>query len=90
MDELCQLTHTSRRTLKNCFATVTGQSPAVFLKNMRLNRMKLMLVMQGEYAQISEIASKWGFWYLSQFTADYNACLLNCPSHTRRAVHHLN
>ncbi|MGL9750815.1 MAG: helix-turn-helix domain-containing protein [Symbiopectobacterium sp.] len=90
MDELCQLTHTSRRTLQNCFETVTGQSPAVFLKNMRLNGMKRMLVMEGEYAQISEIASKWGFWYLSQFTADYKHLFAELPSHTRRAVHHLN
>ncbi|MBG6249324.1 MULTISPECIES: helix-turn-helix domain-containing protein [Symbiopectobacterium] len=89
MDELCQLTHTSRRTLQNCFETVTGQSPAVFLKNMRLNGVKRMLVMEGEYAQISEIASKWGFWHLSQFTADYKRLFAKLPSHTRRAVHHL-
>lgn len=89
MDELCRLTHTSRRTLQNCFETVTGQSPAGFLKNMRLNGVKRLLVAEGEYAQISEIASKWGFWHLSQFTADYKRLFGELPSQTRKAVHHL-
>ncbi|MDX5629293.1 MULTISPECIES: helix-turn-helix domain-containing protein [unclassified Brenneria] len=86
MDELCLITHTSRRTLQNCFETVTGQSPAVFLKNMRLNGVKRMLVMGNEASNISEIASKWGFWHLSQFTVDYKRLFGELPSQTLKAI----
>ncbi|EHD19560.1 MULTISPECIES: helix-turn-helix domain-containing protein [Brenneria] len=90
MDELCLMTHTSRRTLQNCFETVTGQSPAVFLKNMRLNGVKRMLVVGNKDANISEIASKWGFWHLSQFTVDYKRLFGELPSMTLKAIRHLN
>ncbi|MFC3393425.1 helix-turn-helix domain-containing protein [Brenneria rubrifaciens] len=89
-DELCLMTHTSRRTLQNCFEIVTGQSPAVFLKNMRLNGVKRTLVTRHEPLSISEVASQWGFWHLSQFTADYKRLFGELPSQTLKAIHRLN
>jgi AraC family ethanolamine operon transcriptional activator len=90
VDELCSLTHTSRRTLQNCFETVTGQSPAVFLKNMRLNAVKRVLVMSDESTNISEIAAQWGFWHLSQFTVDYKRLFGELPSQTLKAIRKFN
>ncbi|KAA8998508.1 helix-turn-helix domain-containing protein [Affinibrenneria salicis] len=90
VDELCLMTHTSRRTLQNCFETVTGQSPAVFLKHMRLNGVKRMLVTGNESDNISEIASQWGFWHLSQFTVDYKRLFGELPSQTLKAMRQLN
>lgn len=90
VDELCVMTHTSRRTLQNCFETVTGQSPAVFLKNLRLNAVKRILVMCDESSNISEIASQWGFWHLSQFTVDYKRLFGELPSQTLKAIRKFN
>jgi AraC family transcriptional regulator, ethanolamine operon transcriptional activator len=90
VDELCSLTHTSRRTLQNCFETVTGQSPAVFLKNMRLNSVKRILVMSDDTSNISDIAAQWGFWHLSQFTADYKRLFGELPSQTLKAIRKFN
>ncbi|PWC12311.1 hypothetical protein B4923_10715 [Brenneria roseae subsp. americana] len=90
MDELCLMTHTSRRTLQNCFEVVTGQSPAVFLKNMRLNGVKRTLVTSREPLNISDVASQWGFWHLSQFTADYKRLFGELPSQTLKAIRRLN
>jgi len=90
VDELCSLTHTSRRTLQNCFETVTGQSPAVFLKNMRLNAVKRILVMSDASSNISEIAAQWGFWHLSQFTVDYKLLFGELPSQTLKVMRKFN
>ena len=37
IEDLCRITFTSRRTLQNCFELITGQSPALFLKTIKLN-----------------------------------------------------
>lgn len=85
MEELCAMTHTSRRTLQNCFEIVTGQSPAVFLKNMRLNGVRKALVTGDADANVSQIAADWGFWHLSQFTVDYKRLFGELPSQTLKA-----
>lgn len=90
VDELCTLTHTSRRTLQNCFETVTGLSPAVFLKNMRLNAVKRTLVMSDVSSNINDIAAQWGFWHLSQFTVDYKRLFGELPSQTLKAHRKFN
>lgn len=87
VDLLCQMTHTSRRTLQNCFESVTGLSPAMFLKNMRLNAVKRLLVMGDESLNISEIAARWGFWHLSQFSTDYKRLFGELPSQTLKVIH---
>lgn len=82
IDELCQITFTSRRTLQNCFEQVTGQSPALFLKQLRLNSVRKILAQSEEPVVISNIAMDWGFWHLSQFSADYKKLFCETPSQT--------
>lgn len=82
IDDLCQLTFTSRRTLQNCFEMITGQSPALFLKMMRLNAVRRALQRSSEDSCISNIASNWGFWHLSQFSVDYKRLFGESPSQT--------
>ena len=82
IDELCQMTFTSRRTLQNCFELMTGQSPAQFLKIMKLNAVRRALQSPNEQRCISDLAAHWGFWHLSQFSMDYKRLFGECPSQT--------
>ncbi|WP_343597344.1 helix-turn-helix domain-containing protein [Acinetobacter sp.] len=82
VEDLCLLTHTSRRTLQNCFEQITGQSPALFLKHVRLNTVKNILVQSPEPVTISNVAMDWGFWHLSQFAVDYKRLFGESPSQT--------
>lgn len=81
VDELCQITHTSRRALQNHFLKVTGQSPAIFLKNIRLNSVRRSMFEYPE-SNICDLATQWGFWHLSQFTCDYKRLFGELPSQT--------
>lgn len=82
IEDLCQITYTSRRTLQNCFEMITGQSPALFLKTIKLNAVRRALHNSNENACISNIASNWGFWHLSQFSMDYKRLFGESPSQT--------
>jgi len=83
IDDLCKISFTSRRGLHNCFIAVTGQSPAAFLKIVRLNGVKQALV-NGDRETVSEVAMDWGFWHLSQFTQDYKKMFAELPSQTQQ------
>lgn len=84
VEELCALTHTSRRTLQNCFEQVTGISPALFLKYLRLNTVRKILAQAEEVLSISDVAMNFGFWHLSQFASDYKRLFAESPSETLR------
>lgn len=83
IEELCQMTFTSRRTLQNCFEMMTGQSPAQFLKTIKLNAVRRALQSAEQHICISDIAADWGFWHLSQFSVDYKRLFGETPSQTR-------
>lgn len=83
--EVCQHTFVSLRTLQNCFQTVLGESPATYLKMLRLNGARRELMQGGAETLISDIAANWGFWHLSQFSTDYRCMFGELPSTTRVA-----
>ncbi len=80
--DLCAQTHTSRRTLQECFEQVVGESPGAFLKIVRLNAVRRDLQRCNTQHSIADIASSWGFWHLSQFAADYRRLFNELPSMT--------
>ncbi|MCH4810726.1 helix-turn-helix domain-containing protein [Vreelandella neptunia] len=82
MEELCQLTHVSRRTLQYSFTTILGISPLQFLRLTRLNRVRRALRAASPEQSVTEIATYWGFWHLGQFAHDYKQQFGECPSHT--------
>lgn len=82
IEDLCQITFTSRRTLQNCFELITGQSPAQFLKIIKLNAVRRALQNSHEHSCVSDIAAHWGFWHLSQFSMDYKRLFGESPSQT--------
>ena len=85
MEELCQLTHVSRRTLQYSFTTILGISPLQFLRLTRLNRVRRALRAASPEQSVTEIATYWGFWHLGQFAHDYKQQFGESPSQTLSA-----
>ncbi|PMS14678.1 AraC family transcriptional regulator [Trinickia dabaoshanensis] len=73
--ELCEHLHVSRRTLQYCFQDVAGLAPAAYLRALRLNGARRDLTGAAQAAphaaSVQDIATAWGFWHFSQFSADY-------------------
>lgn len=82
MEELCKLTHVSRRTLQYSFTTILGISPLQFLRLTRLNRVRRALRAAAPTQSVTEIATYWGFWHLGQFAHDYKHQFGESPSQT--------
>jgi AraC family ethanolamine operon transcriptional activator len=81
INDLCTLSHVSRRTLQYSFETILGISPLRYLRLSRLNGVRRELLAT-EKESIADIAAKWGFWHLSQFTQDYKQLFNELPSVT--------
>lgn len=79
--DLCTLCHVSRRTLQYSFETILGISPLRYLRMSRLNGARRELLISKEKT-VADIAAKWGFWHVSQFTQDYKQLFNELPSVT--------
>ena len=81
--ELCNHLHVSHRTLQNAFHSVLGICPLRYLKAIRLNAVRRELLSHySEYKTVQDVAGAWGFWHLSQFSADYHRFFNELPSQT--------
>lgn len=79
--QLCEVANVSRRTLQYSFDSILGISPIQFLRITRLNGVRRALC-SGQSGTISDVASQWGFWHLSQFSQDYKNLFGELPSQT--------
>ncbi len=81
-----QLRHqvsSSRSTLERAFAEHFGIKPKAYLMARRLNGVRKMLkTTDPEVGKILDVASRWGFWHMSQFAADYRRQFGELPSET--------
>ena len=84
--DLCDRLRISRRTVQNSFRAVTQTTPVNYIRCIRLNgvRRELLGTRPGD-TTIGDAASRWGFFHLSHFAADYQALFGELPSQTRRA-----
>lgn len=84
--DLCQRLRVSRRSVQNGFRSVTETTPVNYIRSIRLNgvRRELMNTCSGEVS-IGDAASRWGFFHLSHFAADYQQLFGELPSQTLRA-----
>ena len=94
--QLCKAANVSRRTLQYSFESILGVSPIQYLRISRLNGARRSLVQasltnafdavdslpQVSNQTVSDIASQWGFWHLSQFAKDYKQLFDENPSQT--------
>lgn len=91
--ELCEQLHVSRRTLQYCFQDVAGLAPAAYLRALRLNGARRDLAEAAQAAphafSVQDIATAWGFWHFSQFSADYRRLFGVRPSDTLKHAHPL-
>lgn len=83
--DLCVEAGVSRRTLQYSFQEVLGVSPVQYLRAVRLNGVRRELKRAGPGERVGDVAARWGFWHLSQFSADYRRMFGELPSETRRA-----
>ncbi|QYY33542.1 helix-turn-helix domain-containing protein (plasmid) [Cupriavidus pinatubonensis] len=84
--ELCSLARVSRRTLQIAFLDVTGVTPYVYLRTMRLSLVRRLLRQtSADRVQIRDAAARWGFVHMGRFAADYNRMFGYLPSETPRA-----
>jgi AraC family transcriptional regulator, ethanolamine operon transcriptional activator len=82
MLEVCQRVGASRRKLNYCFQDVLGTNPVKYLRAVRLNGVRRELRRGG--AAVQDVATRWGFWHLGQFSRDYKAQFGELPSTTLR------
>ena len=85
ISELCEVACVSRRTLQYSFESILGISPTQFLRVNRLNCVKRILSGNGS-SSVSDVAAMYGFYHLSQFSADYKQLFGELPSQTL-AIH---
>lgn len=84
--DLCDRLRISRRTVQNSFRAVTQTTPVNYIRCIRLNGVRRELIgTRAEELTIGDAASRWGFFHLSHFAADYQTLFGELPSRTRRA-----
>lgn len=86
MLEICHRIGASPRKLNYCFQDVLGFSPAKYLRAVRLNNARRDLkTPDGPDIGVQDVAARWGFWHLGQFSLDYKRQFGELPSATLRA-----
>ena len=86
VEELCRESAASISTLERAFREHFGVSPKRYLVACRLNRVRQLLLRCEDERSISDIATQWGFWHMSKFSADYKRMFGELPSTTRQAA----
>ena len=83
--DICRTFGASRRKLNYCFQEVLGVRPIQYLRALRLNGVRRDLkAARSEGKAVQDVAVRWGFCHLSQFSADYRAMFGERPSDTLR------
>lgn len=82
MLQVCREVGASRRKLNYCFQEALGVSPLKYLRAVRLNGVRREL--RAGCGAVQDVAARWGFWHLGQFSRDYKRQFGELPSHTLR------
>jgi AraC family transcriptional regulator, ethanolamine operon transcriptional activator len=88
---LCTEIGTSQRRLEYCFQAVLGMSPSKYLRAARLNGVRRELKRAAQSPDsakpgVQEVASRWGFWHMGEFAAEYRRQFGELPSGTAAGV----
>ena len=88
---LCQVANVSERTLRYAFRERFGISPKSYLMALRLNGFRRELKNADTTSStITDLATRWGFWHMSQFAADYRRFFGELPSTTFKKTRSIN
>lgn len=83
--ELAEHVGASTRSLHGGFQNFRGITPMLFLKSVRLERVRQDLLAAPERGTVTSVAMRWGFRHLGHFTTDYKRMFGETPSQTLRA-----
>jgi AraC-like DNA-binding protein len=81
--DLCERLRVSRRTLQNSFQLIAHTTPVDYLRSIRLNNVRRMLLGGALGGSIRDVAAFWGFYHLGHFSRDYRTLFGELPSETR-------
>ncbi|MEP5566491.1 MAG: AraC family transcriptional regulator [Halioglobus sp.] len=86
VEAVCVAAATSLSTLERAFRERFSISPKRYILVQRLNQVHGELIRNGDGRSISDVASEWGFWHMSQLAADYKSLFGYLPSETRATL----
>ena len=84
IQDVCQASGVSWRTLNYAFQDRFGVTPKQYLQAARLQWVRRSILNVEPEGSILEIASERGFWHMGQFAADYRRQFGELPSVTMR------
>jgi AraC family ethanolamine operon transcriptional activator len=89
MDKLCREVGASARSLEYAFQAVYGMGAMQYLRTVRLNEVRKVLLQSNDSAPatVTATAMDWGFWHLGEFAAAYRRLFGEVPSETLRCRH---
>ena len=82
VEALVVVTNASARSIYQSFKDCRGYSPMMFVKQVRLNHARRMLMMRQEESSVTGVAYRCGFSNLGHFSKDYRECFGELPSET--------
>lgn len=81
LGDICRKVGVSERTLIYAFKQQLGLTPKAYVNICRLNMVRREMEC-GRVASITDAATRWGFWHMGQFSADYKRFFGELPSLT--------
>ena len=81
LEDLVEIAGVPARTLNEHFRAYTGRSPMAYLRELRLNAARRLL-MSGEAETVTLAAMRYGFLHLGRFSVSYRQSFGETPSHT--------
>jgi AraC family ethanolamine operon transcriptional activator len=80
---ICAASYASARALEYGFQEIYALSPMGYVRCARLSRVRHDLYLaEPRPRAVTQLAMKWGFWHLGQFSRDYRAFFGELPSET--------
>ena len=81
--DICRVASVSERTLQYAFRERFGMPPKSYLLALRLNGVRRELKNADPISTtVTDLATRWGFWHMSQFAVDYRRFFGELPSET--------
>lgn len=81
LEDICRTAGVSERTLIYAFKQHMGVTPKAYMNICRLNMVRREMEC-GRVPTITDAATRWGFWHMGQFSADYKRFFGELPSQT--------
>ncbi len=81
--DICVTTGVSERTLQYAFRSAMQLTPVAYLRTLRLNRVRTdLLLALPTHTTVTQIAMRWGFVHLGEFSQEYKRLFGERPSET--------